>query len=528
MPLEKDYLCTDIGNAERLIDTYHHCLRYNWKTQQWFMWDGRRWVADEGGVHRLAKQVAKDIYKETDRVDAIKERIKGITESLASGEGQGKETQELLEKLSKSLEKAETNQERLAKWFAESQNVRAINAMINLARSDSRIQVNLEEFDADPDFLNCQNGVLHLPSGKLHDHNPCYMLTKMVPCSYTPGARDAKFDALLEHVGQDGPEMAAFIQRAFGYSISGSNTEELSFFAIGPTQTGKTTLLEAVGATLGDYAIAIDSDSLMHVAGPRRGPSDDIARMAGHRFIYASETEEDRKLAVALFKKLFGGDQVPARAMYGKTFQFLPNFNMWLAFNERPQVKAADDAMWRRIVEVPFTHEVKVKNKKLKTYFRNPRNAGSAILAWLVAGYQDWLKHGLNPPERVDKATADYRASQDTFTRWLKDCAELDPDAWSRSYDDPNDRSLIGIYTNYARWCDENGVIHALLPKQFWPCLRARKCMPRQNRVGKRERGWQGIRLLVDAGDPTLDHDFDMDTVDDAAGTAGTAGTADL
>lgn len=486
----KSYLCTDIGNAERLIDRFHHRLKYCWKIKQWYVWDGKRWADDEGAVHRMAKEVAKDIIKEK--------------------------------------AKDEDAEKRIAKWFVESQSVRAVNAMVDLARSDDRIQVRLEEFDADPALLNCQNGVINLEFGSFLPHNPCYMLTKMIPCDYTPGARDAKFDNLLAHVGQDGPEMAAFIRRAFGYSISGLNTEEVSFFAIGPTQTGKTTLLEAVGSTLGDYAMSIDSDSLMHIAGPRRGPSDDIARLAGARFVYASETEEDRKLAVALFKKLFGGDQITARAMYGKTFQFLPNFNMWLAFNERPQVKATDSAMWRRIIEVPFIHEVPEKDRTLKAYFRNPKNAGSAILAWLVEGHRDWRENGLNPPEQVDKATADYRESQDTFTRWLKECAELDPAAWTRSYDDPDYRSDIGIYTNYKRWCEENGVASPLKPPQFWPHLRNVGCKARQNTVGERERGWQGIRLLVDTGKPRVSEDFEVDLSDDDSGTAGTAGTANM
>lgn len=480
----KSYLCTDIGNAERLIDRYHHRLRYNWHTKQWYVWDGRRWSTDEGGVHRMAKEVAKDIIKEK--------------------------------------AKDEDAEKRISKWFVESQSVRAINAMIDLARSDARIQVKLEEFDADPDFLNCQNGVLHLPSGKLHDHNPCYMLTKMVPCNYTPGARDAKFDALLEHVGQGDAELSAFIRRAFGYSISGSNTEEVSFFAHGPTQTGKSTLLEAIGATLGDkpdgYAKAIDSETLMAVAyGRSGGPRDDIARLSDARFVYAVETEEDRKLAVALFKKLFGGDQITARAMYGKTFQFLPGFNMWLAFNDPPQVNAADAAMWRRILQVPFDKQVPEGNrdKSLKTYFRNPKHAGSAILAWLVEGYQDWRRHGLNPPDRVLAATEAYRVSQDSFALWLADSAVLEPTGWTDS---------DALVLDYEQWFHQGGSGKLITRKTFYAELRKRGCETEQERVAPRRRGWRGITLKVNEQMPLGDFQIDVD--EDVTGTAGTAGTA--
>lgn len=475
----KTFLCTDIGNAERLIHYHHHRLRYYWQAKQWYVWDGRRWSTDEGGVHRLAKQVAKDIIKEK--------------------------------------AKDEEAEKRIAKWFVESQSVRAVNAMIDLARSDERIQVREGEFDADPDFLNCQNGVLHLPSGKLHPHDPCYMQTKMVPCDYKPGTRDANFDKLLEHVGQGDADLSAFIRRAFGYSISGRNIEEVSFFANGPTQTGKSTLLEAIGATLGDYSKAIDSETLMAaLRSNSNGPRDDIARLSDARFVYAVETEEDRKLAVALFKKLFGGDQITTRGMYGKTFQFLPGFNMWLAFNDPPQVKSTDDAMWRRIIQVPFDKQVPEgeRNKSLKTYFRNPKNAGSAILAWLVAGYQEWREHGLNPPDRVRAATADYRKSQDSFTLWLQASAILEPTGWTAS---------DTLVADYEQWFQEGGTGKFLSRKEFYQRLHDHKCEREQNKVGKRERGWRGITLKV--APVTDSEDFDVDLSDDELGTAGTAGT---
>lgn len=478
----KSYLCTDIGNAERLIDRFHHRLRYCWPAKQWYVWNGRRWSPDEGGVHRMAKDVAKDIIKEKAKDEDAKNRI--------------------------------------AKWFIESQSVRAVNAMIDLARSDERIQVRLEEFDADPNLLNCRNGVLHLPSGKLHEHNPCYMLTKMAPCDYVPGARDANFDKLLEHVGQGDAELSAFIRRAFGYSISGGNTEEVSFFAHGPTQTGKSTLLEAVGATLGDkpdgYAKAIDSETLMAAIRSSNGPRDDLARLSDARFVYAVETEEDRKLAVALFKKLFGGDQITARAMYGKTFQFLPSFNLWLAFNDPPQVKSADDAMWRRIIKVPFDKQVPEgeRIKSLKTYFRNPKNAGSAILAWLVEGYQDWRKHGLAPPVRVQKETADYRKSQNSFALWLEASAVLEPTGWTAS-----DK----LVADYEQWFQECGTGRFLTRKEFYQHLHDCGCEREQDRAGDRARGWRGITLKMNQQMPL--GDFDVDVSETDTGTAGTAGT---
>ena len=60
----------------------------------------------------------------------------------------------------------------------------------------------------------------------------------------------------------------------------------------------KSTCLEAVKATLGDYALTADFDTFLarcDVGGPRN----DIARLAGARMVISIEVEEGRRLAEA-------------------------------------------------------------------------------------------------------------------------------------------------------------------------------------------------------------------------------------
>ena len=57
-------------------------------------------------------------------------------------------------------------------------------------------------------------------------------------------------------------------------------------------------------------------------------------------------------------KVLTGGDTVAARFLYQETFEFQPRFKLWLAANDRPRVNADDDAMWRRILQLPFTNVI--------------------------------------------------------------------------------------------------------------------------------------------------------------------------
>ena len=56
-------------------------------------------------------------------------------------------------------------------------------------------------------------------------------------------------------------ETREYVQRAAGYSCTGSQAEEVLFLIRGRTAAGKTTLQEALKHALGDYALAADFET---------------------------------------------------------------------------------------------------------------------------------------------------------------------------------------------------------------------------------------------------------------------------
>jgi Bifunctional DNA primase/polymerase, N-terminal/D5 N terminal like len=56
---------TDRGNALRLIKAHGKNLHYIYRWKKWLVWDGTRWVIDEGNlVERLAKRVITQLYRD--------------------------------------------------------------------------------------------------------------------------------------------------------------------------------------------------------------------------------------------------------------------------------------------------------------------------------------------------------------------------------------------------------------------------------------------------------------------------------
>jgi len=107
--------------------------------------------------------------------------------------------------------------------------------------------------------------------------------------------------------------------------------------------------------------------------------------------------------------------------LYHEGFEFKPAFRLWLAANHAPKVDPDDDAMWRRIHRIPMDCQVPkhLRDPKVKAYLTNPSAAGPAIRQWLLKGCLDWQRDGLAIPAVVQRATEEYRASQNSFADFI-------------------------------------------------------------------------------------------------------------
>lgn len=287
----------------------------------------------------------------------------------------------------------------------------------NLRKKDGdELEVHYpKDYDVDTMKLNVVNGTIDLRTGRLLPHNPADFITKLSPVEYDPDAQLDLWDEVLDTATDSDTDLQDFLQTTVGYSLTGDVGEEKLFFVHGPTATSKSTFLEAIKSTLGDYAETADFESFLRKP-PQSGTlRNDIASLAGKRFVTSIEVDEGRKLAEGLIKILTGGDKIKARFLYHEGFEFVPQFKLWLAANHEPKISDNDDAIWRRIAKVPFTHALPKKDRKptVKATLRNPAIAGSAILAWAVKGCLKWQKEGLVVPEVVERATENYRLEQD-------------------------------------------------------------------------------------------------------------------
>lgn len=401
---------TDTGNAERFAQQHFRDARYSAEWRRWVLWDGRRWVKDlSGKVTQLAKATVLRLYAEA----------------------------------ANTLDDAE--REKLARHAAGSDRAQRIAAMVTLAESEAGIPVSADDFNRNPWLLNVANGTLDLRSGQLHLHERRDLITKLVPIDWDPRAECPRWEAFLERIFAGDRALIQFLQRAVGYSLTGLTTEQCFFLLHGTGDNGKSKFLEAVRGVLGEYAMQADFTTFL--VRKREGPRDDIARLFGSRLVTASEGNEGRAFDEALVKHLTGGDRVTARELFENSFEFTPEFKIWLATNHKPAVRGTDRGIWRRIRLIPFA--VQIPEAERDQHLGEKLAAElPGILAWAVAGCQLWQRQGLGVPVVVQQATEAYRAEMDVLGAFLSECCEL-----ASGYS----CGATELYLTYKQWSDSSG-----------------------------------------------------------------------
>jgi putative DNA primase/helicase len=398
-----------MGNATRFATQYGGAVAHN-VAMGWLMWDGRRWQRDEdGAVLQFAKHTAWTLYDDA----AQTYRDAAARLAMAKATGEPGDTGEMAA--------AEKDARRRLSWAYHSQDAARLAAMLKLAATEDDILTPAAFFDADPLLLNVRNGVLDLRNGALYAHDPTFYCSRLAGAAYDPEAECPLWERFIARITGNDPQMALFLQRAAGYTLTGVTREQCLFFAHGTGANGKSTFLTTLAAIMGDYAVKMPTDALM-VKGNNAGggPSPELARLAGARLVLASEIEEGRRLAESLIKELTGGDVITARFLRQEFFDFTPQFKLWLYGNHKPVISGTDDGIWRRVRLLPFTITIPDSEKDTDLPAKLLTEA-DGIMAWAARGCLDWRHGGRLTAESVTQATANYRNSMDAIGQFIEE-----------------------------------------------------------------------------------------------------------
>lgn len=312
--------------------------------------------------------------------------------------------------------------------------------------------VEAEDFDRDPMLFNCQNCVIDLRTGNQQDHDSELLLSKISNVIYEPGIISDDFDRFMHEIMQDDQGKIDYLQKIFGYCLTGENTQEECYLFYGPsTRNGKSTLLDVMGHLFGDYALNIQPETLAMKDKNSRSASGDIARLDGCRLLHMSEPPKRMKLDAALLKNLLGRDPITARHIYEREFEFVPVFKLLINTNHLPLIM--DDSLFTsgriKVIQFDRHFEPEEQDPRLKSRLKSKGNI-SGIFNWILDGLKQYQGAGeiLIEPETVASATEDYRYKSDKIQNYIDDCLVYMPGM---------NTSIKDAYDIFSKWCDLNG-----------------------------------------------------------------------
>lgn len=401
----------DTGNADRFIDRFGEMVKYSYIDNKFIVYEDNLWQKDDKGTIRSLIDITVD--------DMKKEKIE-VSDDLDPEE----------------VEKA------WQKHLKNSRNNNKKKAMMDELKH--RVAVMPNEFDTDDMLLNVDNGYLDLASGELLPHDIKKMFSRKANFEYTDRMDSPTWIKFLEDIFDGDQELIRYIQKAVGYSITGSIKEQVMFILFGSGRNGKSVFVETISEILGTYSKNIRADSLM--VKQQQGVNNDIAALDGSRFVTSSEPNEGFRFDEGLIKQLTGGDKITARFLYGEDFDFHPKFKLWVSSNHKPIIRGTDDGIWRRMVLIPFTVQIPEHKMDKDLKYKLLREA-PAILDWLLEGALLWQKEGLEMPDTIKQASQTYRQEMDVLESFIADVCNVAPGLKAPAGD---------LFAKYKEWANEN------------------------------------------------------------------------
>lgn len=441
----------DLGNAERFAWLNYGKALWSDELGTWFIWDGRRWAQSQSAVDRLAKETAR-AYQQT----------------------------------AANLPLSATDRDAHLEHAAKLGRADPLRHMLRWAQSELEIDVTV--FERQVLLLNCLNGTLDCTTGQLQPPAPDDLMTHLVEVEYDAEAEALLWEAFIARAMHGDKEMIRFLQQLAGILITGDTSVKFLPVIWGYPDTGKTVFTNTLKRLLGrQLAKTISQATIAHQDRSQAGsaPSADLMDLLGTRLAVVSETDDELRLNEGRVKAWTGRNDITARPPHGKKqITFPVTHKLVIETNHKPNIATGDDGMWARLVLIPFTNVIpedeqdKDLEEKLEAEF-------PGILAWAVRGCLDWRTNGLQVPDKVRKATAEYKIEEDPLAEFLGDVCELDLAG-------SVDRSRLR--NTYEAWCRAEGR-EALSRPKFNKLLKDLGCTESRDTKRKNARVWQGITI---------------------------------
>ena len=467
---------TDMGNAQRLAHHHGEKFRFVPSWGEFLTWNGKHWSRDVEGVEM------QGLSKAT---------VRGIKDEARWGcTGDDK--------------KSKDRKKGLLSWATQSSTRSRIESAIKLVKSESGVVLDHADLDRSNWLFNCASGTVDLKTGKVKDHRPADLLTKMSRVRFDPKAKCPRWDQFLQQVLPD-KEVRDYLQRFVGYCLTGEVSERQFLLLYGSGKNGKSVLLKVLRLIFGPYAgtmepgLLLSRDTEAHPTG--------VAALFGLRLAIASEVKQGRAFDEEAVKRMTGNDELSARRMREDWWSFWPTHKMIMALNDLPRVRDVTPSFWDRTSVIPFEVRIKDADEDQNLAVKLCQAEGPGIFRWCVDGCARWQAEGLRRPPIIADVVAEYREREDLVGRFIEERLSFGSGGvtvkLAKKDGSTEQRAVKFEVTNEAlaaevrSWCEKYTGGYNFSDRTVGSRLQAAGAEHVKNLGVDKIRGWRGVRIRL-------------------------------
>lgn len=427
----KDFGKNDVEQARHFISRVGDNIHYIQDYDGWIAYDGKTWHLDEFALIRDLYDFAC-IQPSENRINVLRKQA----EAWIAGAGT----------------KADAQYKQILG------DIKRLNAIVETYRNDNKIKamLNCLKTQTDPfvvsmkyNQLNWDTSILAMPNGKvikldepgkpnpdalgftIIDNQKEFYTTQSLSVNYKKPSQISSYEKnlFLGYLNLFLPDLEyrRFVQKALGHMLIGGNPEKLAIFAVGVSNTGKSTIVQTMQKMLGDYGATFQPNSVFKDGG---NTNPELGNLLHKRGIFSSESGS-QKIHANAFKRNTGKDTISVTRKFANSQIIgVPHFVPFVITNQSPIIDDADEATVRRIMVLPFNTQVDDVNNDRRADVVIPRDCRNIVLHWLLIGYRMYIREGLdyeNWHDMVKVATLDFASELSDIATFLSETVEVAP-----------------------------------------------------------------------------------------------------
>jgi putative DNA primase/helicase len=290
--------------------------------------------------------------------------------------------------------------------------------------------------------ISCQNGVLDLGTRTLHNHSPALFNYASVPFDYDPNAPEPKvWLAFLKSLWGDDKDSISLLQQWFGYTLSGRLEQQKLLALIGPTRSGKGTIVGLITQLMGED----------NVANPAMGSLSDkfgLWPLADKPLAIITDAQGNAShAAVENVKRITGEDRVTFDRKHRSHWTGKMPTRFMLVSNLLPQFGDASGVIANRFLVLRMTEswlgreDYELADKLVPEL--------PAVLNWSLEGLDRLNANGkFTVPQSSRESVVEMMDLASPVSAFVREMCVLDANA-TVTRDD--------LYAAWRQWCEENG-----------------------------------------------------------------------